>query len=196
MTADDDELPILTRRRIEAQILAPVYRILVRDLGAERAREIISEAITEDARAQGARLAAREPGGANLRTFIDIQSLWKADGALETETLEATDEAYSYDVTRCRYAEMYTELGLAEIGDLLSCTRDYIFPLGYDPELTLTRTTTIMSGAARCDFRYRRRPGAPNSPGAPSSAGAPGSAGAPSSPSAPGSPGGADGAAT
>ena len=158
MTVSDDELPILTRRRIEAQILAPVYRVLVRDLGTERAREIIAEAITEDARAQGARLAAREPGGANLRTFIDLQSLWKADDALETETLEATDEVYSYDVTRCRYAEMYSELGLAEIGDLLSCTRDYVFPLGYDPEITLTRTTTIMSGARRCDFRYRRTP--------------------------------------
>jgi hypothetical protein len=85
---------------------------------------------------------------------------------------------------------MYTELGLAEIGDLLSCTRDYIFPLGYDPELTLTRTTTIMSGAARCDFRYRRGPGAPNSRGIPSTTGTE------SSPRTPGSSGGSDGTAT
>ncbi|MGO1174065.1 MAG: L-2-amino-thiazoline-4-carboxylic acid hydrolase [Actinomycetaceae bacterium] len=158
----DDELPILTRRRIEAAILAPVHRILVRDLGEERAREILSEAIREDARAQGARLARREPGGSNLRTFIDLQDLWTADDALETETLEATEEVYSYDVHRCRYAETYREMGLGDIGELLSCTRDFEFPHGYDPSITLTRTQTIMGGASHCDFRYRRPAGAPN----------------------------------
>ncbi|MGC5627707.1 L-2-amino-thiazoline-4-carboxylic acid hydrolase [Georgenia sp. Z1344] len=158
----DDDLPILTRRRIEAAILAPVYRILVRDLGEERAKEILSEAIREDARAQGARLAQREPGGSNLRTFIDLQHLWLADDAQEIETIEATDEVYSYDVHRCRYAETYQEMGLGDIGELLSCTRDFEFPHGYDPSITLERTQTIMSGASHCDFRYRRPAGAPN----------------------------------
>ena len=151
----DDELGILQRRRIEARILAPIYRILKREYGIDQAREIIREAITRDAVAQGAEFAARENGKASMRTFIAIQHLWTRDDALQTETLEASETAYSYDVTRCRYAEMYREEGLAEIGDLLSCVRDHEFIKGYHPGITLERSTTIMTGDDRCRFRYR-----------------------------------------
>ena len=160
--SEHDEIPILRRRRIEAGIVAPIYRVMVRELGVERAREIIREAVADDARTQGAQMAqrARETEGeANLTTFIAIQDLWKADNALETETLAAGPEEYDYDVTRCRYADMYEELGIRDIGQLLSCERDYQFPLGYDENITLERTATIMTGATRCDFRYRRVPG-------------------------------------
>lgn len=154
---DDDAIGILQRRRIEANVIAPIYRILKRDLGQERAAAVIREAITEDAQRAGARFAAKEPGGANLRTFIDIQDLWKKDDALKTTTHEESNEVYSYDVTRCAYAEMYESMGLREIGALLSCVRDYEFIAGYDPEVELTRTQTIMEGASHCDFRYVRR---------------------------------------
>lgn len=62
---------------------------------------------------------------------------------------------YDYDVHRCRYAEMYQAMGLGEIGHLLSCNRDEVFIVGYDPSVSLTRTQTIMGGAPCCDFRYR-----------------------------------------
>lgn len=160
----DDDLPILRRRRIEAGIVAPIFRVMERELGTERARAILREAIAHDAREQGARMARREEAEgrpADLTTFIALQDLWKADDALVTETHVATPERYDYDVTRCRYAEMYQAMGIADIGELLSCARDYEFPLGFDGEISLERTTTIMSGARRCDFRYRRpAPGA------------------------------------
>ena len=65
----DDQLGILQRRRIEANIISPVYEILVRDLGKERAAQIIVEAITLDARKAGARFAEAEPAGASLKNF-------------------------------------------------------------------------------------------------------------------------------
>lgn len=157
----DAEFGILQRRRIEARILAPVYRILKRDYGIDKAREIIGEAIIQDAIAQGADFAAREGGKANMVTFIAIQDLWTRDDALETETIDSSPSAYSYDVTRCRYAEMYREEGLAEIGDLLSCARDEEFIKGYHPGIALQRTTTIMAGDDRCRFRYRLLEGDP-----------------------------------
>lgn len=52
---------------------------------------------------------------------------------------------------------MYHGMGLGEIGDVLSCQRDGTFCQGYDPRIVMERTTTIMSGAKRCDFRYRMR---------------------------------------
>ena len=50
---------------------------------------------------------------------------------------------------------MYHEMGLGEIGHLLSCARDDKFIVGYAPDVELTRTTTIMQGGKCCDFRYR-----------------------------------------
>ena len=153
----DDQLGILQRRRIEANIIAPIYRIMCRELGEAKAAEIIHEAISEDARKAGARFAANEVSGASLRTFIAIQDLWKQDDALITTTVTENDDEYAYDVHRCAYAEMYKEMGLADIGALLSCTRDEDFIVGYEPGIELTRTQTIMEGASHCDFRYVRR---------------------------------------
>lgn len=153
----DDQLGILQRRRIEANIIAPIYRIMVREFGQERAAAIIEEAITEDARKAGARFAASEPNGASLQTFIAIQELWEKDDALITETLVETEDEFTYQVHRCAYAEMYKDMGLADIGKLLSCTRDYEFIAGYDPSIELTRTQTVMEGAKHCDFSYKRK---------------------------------------
>jgi hypothetical protein len=50
---------------------------------------------------------------------------------------------------------MYKSMGLGEIGGLLSCNRDGSFCEGYDPNLKMERTQTIMEGASHCDFRYR-----------------------------------------
>lgn len=156
--SEDDRLGILQRRRIEANIIAPIYRIMCRELGQQKAAEIIHEAISDDARKAGARFAASEPGGAGMRTFIAIQDLWKQDDALVTNTVVESDDEYVYEVHRCAYAEMYREMGLADIGALLSCTRDEDFIVGYAPGIELTRTQTIMEGAPYCDFRYVRRP--------------------------------------
>jgi hypothetical protein len=99
--------------------------------------------------------ARQEPNGANIQSFVALQYLWEKDNALEVKVLDADDQQYNYNVNRCRYAEMYHEMGLGEIGHLLSCARDDKFIVGYAPEVELTRTTTIMQGGKCCDFRYR-----------------------------------------
>ena len=93
-----------------------------------------------------------------MRAFIDIFELWTRGGALEIEVLEASDERFDFNVTRCRYAEMYREMGLGDIGHLLSCNRDGTFVEGFDPRLRLERAQTIMGGAPCCTFRYRLAP--------------------------------------
>jgi len=149
-----DELGILARRRIEAAIIAPIYRELSAEIGEARAKAIIARAIREAAIEAGKDFAAKTPGGVNLQTFQDIQHLWTQDDALKIETLRATPEAFEFNVRRCRYAETYRRMGLGEIGALLSCNRDGAFCEGYDKRLKLTRTQTIMEGASHCDFRY------------------------------------------
>jgi L-2-amino-thiazoline-4-carboxylic acid hydrolase-like protein len=88
-----------------------------------------------------------------LRHLAEGPRLSAAGGALEREDLELTDTTYDYNIVRCKYAEIYRELGLADLGVVLSCGRDFVMFEGFNPNLKLTRTQTIMEGADFCDFR-------------------------------------------
>lgn len=151
------DLPMLEQRRIEANILKPVYREMVDQLGEEKAQEILGAAIIRDSISQGQAYAeGLEDRG--LIAFRDTMAQWKASGALEMEMLKETDEEVHFNVVRCKYSEMYREMGVGDIGHLLSCNRDGTFCTGFNPDIKLDRTQTIMSGASHCDFRYRIEP--------------------------------------
>jgi predicted hydrocarbon binding protein len=148
-------LPMLERRRIEANILKHVYETLKASHGKEMAQKTIGDAVKAASVQQGEEMAAKVDGKTSMQTFADLRPLWMLDNALEIEMLQQDDTVMNYNITRCRYAETYREMGLAEIGHLLSCQRDGTFCEGYDKRLKLTRTQTIMQGASHCDFRYR-----------------------------------------
>lgn len=152
-------LAMLERRRIEAKILKHVYETLKASHGAAVAAQTIASAVRSASIEQASDMAAADRaqngGQTSLRTFIDLQHLWTMNGALEVDVKEQSDTRFVFNVTRCRYAEMYRDMGLGEIGHLLSCQRDGTFCEGYDPRLKLTRTQTIMQGASHCDFAYR-----------------------------------------
>lgn len=149
------DIGILHRRKIEAEIIKPIYEILVRDYGKEVAKAIIGEAVGQAAVNAGKEFAAKEPNGTSVESFVALQHLWEQDDALIITVVENDHEKYDYNVHRCRYAEMYQEMGLAEIGFLLSCNRDSKFIEGYAPHVKLDRPHTIMMGDGICDFRYR-----------------------------------------
>ncbi len=159
MPDTQDRLGILEQRRIEAAFAKGIYEELAGSLGAEQARAILSRAVVKLARETGAAMAAESPEGPSIAHFLSLQPLWTKGDALQIEVLRADDTHYDFNVTRCRYAEMYKAMGLAELGAVLSCNRDGAFCEGYDPKLELTRTQTIMGGAPHCDFRYVRRTG-------------------------------------
>lgn len=149
------DLPMLARRKIEAEIIRPIYAALVERLGRAEADKLLSGVIRESAIAQGQAMAASQGGETSLEGFVALQPKWTAHGALETETLHQDAERFDFNVVRCRYAEMYREMGLGHIGHILSCNRDGTFCEGYDTRLKLERSQTIMQGAPHCDFRYR-----------------------------------------
>lgn len=158
--SDIETMPILTRRRIEAAFAQGIYQEMAAELGAEAARRILSAAVVKMAKATAAEMAKAAPGGKpDLDSFRAIQPLWTAEDALRIEVVESTPDRFDFNVVKCRYAETYKEMGLAELGAVLSCNRDGAFCEGYDPKLKLTRTQTIMGGASHCDFRYRREVG-------------------------------------
>lgn len=149
-------VPVLDRRRIEAELLAPVARRLAGALGAERATALLSAAIAELAEAQGRALRA-ELGGGGVEGVARLWDRLAAGGALELEVEERSAEAFRFRVTRCRYAEAYRAAGLADLGLVLSCGRDRPLLDGFDPELELVAAGNLLRGDASCCFTYRKR---------------------------------------
>ncbi|MDR2453509.1 MAG: L-2-amino-thiazoline-4-carboxylic acid hydrolase [Bifidobacteriaceae bacterium] len=152
------EIGILARREIEAGVIGPIYKILVREVGADKARQIIAEAVVADARRAGAEASAGVAPEGRMRRFIEIQERWTRGGALVTQHTEESETAFAYTVSHCAYADMYRRLGLAELGPVLSCLRDAAFAEGFDPRMRLDRPQTIMRGAPLCQFRYTLAP--------------------------------------
>lgn len=153
-----NEVGVLTRREIEARLVAPLVEAFAQEFGRERVLEITRQTIIRIAREQGAQLSAGM-GGCTLAHFAASLDAWKKDDALQIEVLEQTEERFSFNVTGCRYAEMYRLLGIAELGSVLSCNRDSALIEGFNPQISLNRTQTIMAGALFCDFRYEVRKG-------------------------------------
>ncbi len=155
MPEERPHITILHQREIEAKVLGPVIRAFAEAVGVEKAIEVLRGVITDLAHKDGADLA-RSIGESSLEAFASTIGRWTEGGALEIDVLEQTPERFSYNVTRCRYAEMYERLGIRDLGATLSCQRDFTLAEGFNPEFKLERTQTIMRGAPYCDFRYRR----------------------------------------
>ncbi|MCH9803439.1 L-2-amino-thiazoline-4-carboxylic acid hydrolase [bacterium] len=148
-----NDVGVLKRREIEARILAPIIDRLGDEFGQERVRDLAAEVIIDVAKSQGAAMAEML-GGNDLSVFADSLEAWTRGGALEIEVVEQTDTTFAFNVTRCKYAEMYRDLGDADLGARMSCNRDGTMVEGFNPDITFTRTQTIMSGASHCDFVY------------------------------------------
>lgn len=148
---------VLTRREVEARLLIPLIEALSARFGQQEVLAIIRQTIIEIARQQGRQLAESCPVN-DLQHFASTLENWKKGNAMEIQVYEQTDQSFTFDVRRCRYAEMYRALGAPELGFLLSCSRDFSLVEGYNPAVRLTRTHTIMEGAEVCDFRYQWEP--------------------------------------
>ena len=148
------KLGVLTRREVEARILIPVIDALGDAFGRDDVLAVVRETIVRIAREQGAALS-QQMGGNSLKHFVDSLKYWTKDKALEIDVIEESNDVLSFNVTRCRYAELYENLGIRRIGATFSCARDFALIEGFNPDVSLKRTQTIMEGAPYCDFRYR-----------------------------------------
>jgi L-2-amino-thiazoline-4-carboxylic acid hydrolase-like protein len=149
------DIPLIEQIKIQAQVLVPLVRALQAELGEERANALVRKSLGPlyrqfgDAwwRAQGASKFGEKLG----KSF----EAYAAGNALDYEVVKETDDTFELNVTGCRYAKFYQELGAPELGFLLTCSADFPVAEGFGSEVELTRTQTIMQGADHCDFRYR-----------------------------------------
>ena len=150
-------IPVIEQAKIQAQVLVPLVKALQAELGEERANALVRKALGDVYRRLGEqwwRTKESRHVGDNMASAF---ASWAKGDALDYRVRAQSQDTYEIDVTGCRYAQFYKELGAPELGFLLVCSADFVFAEGFGPDIKLMRTQTIMQGASHCDFRYKRQ---------------------------------------
>ena len=150
-------IPVIEQAKIQAQVLVPLIKALQVELGEQRANALVRKALGDVYRRLGEQWWRTKDSrhlGENMALAF---AAWAKGDALDYSVSAQSQDTYEIDVTGCRYAQFYKELGEPELGFLLVCGADFTFAEGFGADIQLTRTQTIMQGASHCDFRYRRQ---------------------------------------
>jgi hypothetical protein len=154
----ESSITLLQQRGIEAEVFIPLVRRLEKELGQAKAHELAKETIYEMAREQGKQFS-KLIQKTDLNGFRTIKDTWSAAGSdLDIEVIKDNDDSFHFNVTGCRFAQLFKSLGSTDLGAIFSCGRDFALSQGYSNDIELTRTQTIMEGASFCDFRYSWKP--------------------------------------
>ena len=153
------DIPNLERRRIQAEIIKPIYDELIAEIGQDAARALLTRAIDRSVRVEAQRAASAQSGQDPMSSFVSNFEKTYANsptgGGLDVTITRADEKHLDFTVTRCGFVEMYTEMGLGDMAEILSCNRDGRFATEFDPGIHLDRPQTIAGGAPTCLFRYR-----------------------------------------
>ena len=150
-------IPVIEQAKVQARVLVPLIKALQAELGEERANALVRRALGDLYRQYGEdywRAQQEKNVGAIMASAF---AAFASGDALDYRVREQSDDTFAVDVTGCRYAQFYKELGEPELGFLLVCSSDFPMAEGFGSDIKLTRTQTIMQGASHCDFRYRRQ---------------------------------------
>lgn len=151
------DIPLIEQIKIQARALVPLIRAMQAELGEERANALVRKAIGEQYRQLGEAWWRAQRGEAPADKLASSFEWFAAGGALDYDVVRSDADAFDVNVTGCRYAQFYQQLGAPEIGFLLVCDADAPMAEGSGAGIELTRTQTIMQGASHCDFRYQLR---------------------------------------
>ena len=151
--AEKKGLNRIEKRAIEALAIVPVIKSVSQRIGKDEALAILKKVNQQEAFQRGQNMTRKE-GQNGIEELVKDVASWGEGGIWEMDVLEQTTKSYFFNVFRCPYYEKYKELGLEEFGVEFSCCRDEPFARGFNPQLKLVRTKTIMEGADCCDFRY------------------------------------------
>ena len=153
------DVPLIEQVKIQAKVLVPLVRTLQAELGEEQANAIVrrrSETCTASTARSGGKLREPATSGTGLGSAFEM---YASGDAMHYEVVKQAPDAFELNVTECRYAKFYKEIGAPELGFLLTCSADFPMAEGFGAEVQLTRTQTIMQGASHCDFRYALKQG-------------------------------------
>lgn len=152
-----EKISHLICRKIQAPLVSSLIREFIHEIGEERALEISRRVIERDAVQSGRSLADKYSGNSLKEMRLIVEEVWAEHGTMMIENLHLDEKMLSFDVTRCGYAEAYRQMGIDDLGVLLSCCRDFAFMEGFNPDIELVRTKTLMEGHECCNFTYVKK---------------------------------------
>jgi hypothetical protein len=150
------DVSVIQQAKIQAQVLVPLVKALQAELGEERANALVRRALGHIYRRYGEEFWRTKNETSLGKIMASAFATYAREDALDYRVIEQSQDAFEIDVTGCRYAEFYKELGEPDLGFLLVCGADFTTAEGFGADIKLTRTQTIMQGASHCDFRYKR----------------------------------------
>ena len=125
------DVSIIQQVKIQSRVLVPLVKALQTELGEERANALVRRALGAIYRRYGEEFW-RAKNETNLGHAMNAElATYARDDALDYEVVEKSQDAFAFDVTTCRYAEFYKELGEPELGFLLVCSADFDTAQGF-----------------------------------------------------------------
>ena len=148
-THEGKQIPLLDDVKLQAQVLIPILRTLRMKIGKDQADKLVAGALSEWVRSVYLRIGEKQSGTPREKW----EGVWnelrpRIGDVVEREFLRDDEYARDYNVNKCGFAEFFKALGEPELGALLVCDFDYYVAEVGAPTVELTRTQTIMNGAA------------------------------------------------
>lgn len=146
----------MQRVKLQAEVLVPVLRHLRAELGESAANALIFPVIRARMKTWIAELASSSTGNPieDWQTTSDrLEALFQGD--VDWTVVEHDEDRLHFDVTACRFADFFRQLGEPELGAILTCELDDHIAALFAPAVRFSRPETIMKGASLCPFRYR-----------------------------------------
>jgi hypothetical protein len=144
--------------REEVRVLLPVLQAARAELGEDRANRLIFDALRGSRRELYKQIGARFPGSPKEK-WDAMNSLYPIrirENEFGIEVLKQDSEAFEFNVTRCKFAEFFQQIGEPDLGVVLMCDGDFqVVDEVASPDVELTRTQTLMQGGCCCDYRFR-----------------------------------------
>jgi hypothetical protein len=121
---------------------------------------MLEQAVDAAALAAGRQFARGAPQGVpSLAHFATVLDRWQEGGVLDIRNIRLDQQALSFEITRCGYAQRYADMGVpAHLRTVFSCRRDAAFVEGYSARLAMDRPDTIAEGCSSCGFVFRWQP--------------------------------------
>ena len=124
------------------------------DMGNVGARICESEGFLQELAREQGKEYAKMFGRNDAEALHEQEEAWTANDALEIESKVTDGHILEQTIKRCAYVDMYERIGMKNLGYMLSCMRDEYFYGGFNPDMVMTRSKTLMTGGDCCDFCF------------------------------------------
>ena len=152
----DTPTPYMQWVKSQTDVLVPLLQHLRSELGEEKANALVYPVLREYVKKWISEFASKESDNPIKNFFKTSEMLEETfEGDVDYDVLKNDDENFDLNVTRCRYAQLFRQLGEPELGAILVCEADDHIANLSAPAVKLSRTDTMMKGGTHCPFRYR-----------------------------------------